>query len=1103
MKTPTMVLALGLVLLGGSFRPAPAAEGNENLVFCSGTVSSHGAEELAYLVWQATDDALLNRRAVAIYAKPGDFAAPGTFSLVGVAEVQTDERTLELLCARAQKVGEDLSSLETSLDSYFQELILTNTLSLPSKLSSVVRGSLGNPDEFGNLVFMARVHPAIGLAIGRAFVVSIPTNGSTSFEFRDYDSSLGQSGAVFGRVCLVARQPPVLPAPTNLVEVVEPSAKGSLNARFRWDSTPDLDRASLLGFGYNLWRVSRAYALAHNYHLVPPTPATLSANANVVRVNRSPILIDDENVTPETYYFVDDNSYSEGVPHAFTNGAQFYYFVSARDLLGRDGLVSQGIPVTLCDRMPPPAPGQLRTSPYRRYQGGASVQGFSLKWNPVVVTNEGESIAGYYVYRHTNFNALLYGSPAPISALLPHTNNATPHSFTDTNFLSTDATRTFWYVVRAIDNSACGGNLSPNSSPAFGVVRDWQPPKPPTNVVVSLICEDVDLYWTYETPRNHKPEDRTTNFTTRVTVTRLPTTNGVSGIEWTELSAKSDKSTNTFAERRYYRPGSSNVVFEITLDPNDSTRICVAAGSVNGRTSATLCKTLQPVDDGYYWDVGAEARTVYTRRPAGQDCDRHVSRIPGSDENEDLVTQAGVQDEPGDEWAQEWRGYLSLNGGEPTLVAQGIITNSADQIAFTNEAPGGIHGGEVCIYLQYLDRHGNPGAMHRIKCVEVTPIVPPPQPILVSLEDAFDSKNGLAQMKATWTCPPYGVERFMLSLFSDPLASNPDVGTNVFLVDGMGMPGIYYYRTGRLGGDFSAATSATHVAWFNVQTGTVYTLSVAAEGRAGSIGLWSDPMDFQLGYLGTNDPGTPPQVPWPARPFPPVQPISFDRANAPFTPADDVYWPGQSDDPGQNGNLPGGGTFSTPDGSEPKGEPFHGGLLESANEPLLGGNDVVAIGIGEISGKGVSGSPGDYIVEEPGKGTNSVNPVAYLYRDAQSIGNTTNAAETILPCVLYRMQISGPLLADASGDVVQVSPLIEEIAYQDLGPVPAPARIRILDPFIALSRIGGETGNYSLSLVDTQPVVRGASYRYMIVRFTPDGELDRIFPVVNTITIPE
>ncbi len=1103
MKTPATALALFLLLLGGFFRPAPASEESENLVFCSGTVTRYGAEELAYLVWQATDDALLNQRAVAIYAKPGDFSSPSEYSLVGVAEVQTDERTLELLCARAEKVGQDPSSLETSLDSYFQDLILTNTLTLPAKLSSVVRGSLGNPDEFGNLVFMARAHPAIGLAIGRAFVVSIPTNGTTSFEFRDYNPSTAQSGSVFGRVAVVAGSPLVLPAPTNLVEVAETSAKGSLNARFRWDSPPELDRVSLLGFGYNLWRVSRTYALANNYNLIPPSPAALSANSNIVRVNRSPILPDDENVTPETDYFVDDNAYSEGVPHAFTNGARFYYFVSARDLLGRNGLVSQGVPVTLCDRMPPPAPGQLRTMPYRRYQGGSTIQGFSLKWNPVVVTNPGERISGYYVYRHTNFNALLYGSPAPISALLPHTNNATPHSFTDTNFLSTDATRTFWYVVRAVDNGACAGNLSPNSSPAFGVVRDWQPPKPPTNVVVTLICEDVEIDWTHQTLRPHKPEDRTTNSNVRVTITRLPTTNGISGIEWVEVSAKSDKGTNTFTERRYYRPGSSNVVYHISLEPNDSTRICVTAGSVNGRVSVTLCKTLQPTDDGYYWDVGAEARTVYNRRSAGQDCVRHVSQVPGSDETEDLDVEAEVQSEPGDEWAQEWRGYLSLNGGEPTLVAQGIITNPTEHIAFTNEAPGGIHGGEVCLYLQYLDRHGNPGTMHWIKCIEVTPIVPPPQPILVSLEDAFDEKNGLAQMKATWTCPPYGVERFILSLFSDPLSDDPDIGTNVYLVENMGMPGIYYYRTGRLGGDFSTATGATHVAYFNVQTGTVYTLSVAAEGHADSIGLWSDPMDFQLGYLGTNDPGQPPQVPWPPRPFPVVQPISFERTNAPFTPAEDVYFPGQSDDPGQHGTLPGGGTFATPDGSPPKGEPFEGRLIESANEPLLGGNDVVAIGVGEISGKGISGTPGNYIVEEAGKGTNSVNPITYLYRDAQTIGNTTNQPETILPCVLYRMQIPGPYLSDASGDVVQVSPLIEEIAYQDLGPVPAPARIQILDPFVVLTRLGGETGNYSLSLIDSQPVIRGASYRYMIVRFTQDGELDRIFPVINTITIPE
>ena len=59
----------------------------------------------------------------------------------------------------------------------------------------------------------------------------------------------------------------------------------------------------------------------------------------------------------------DDGRYKPGyVNNGFTNGAQFYYFATARDILARDGLVSTGTLATVCDRMPPPVP-MKRSSP--------------------------------------------------------------------------------------------------------------------------------------------------------------------------------------------------------------------------------------------------------------------------------------------------------------------------------------------------------------------------------------------------------------------------------------------------------------------------------------------------------------------------------------------------------------------------------------------------------------------------------------------------------------------------------------------------------------------------------------------------------------------
>ena len=51
----------------------------------------------------------------------------------------------------------------------------------------------------------------------------------------------------------------------------------------------------------------------------------------------------------------------------------------------------------------------------------------------------------------------------------------------------------------------------------------------------------------------------------------------------------------------------------------------------------------------------------------------------------------------------------------------------------------------------------------------------------------------------------------------------------------------------------------------------------------------------------------------------------------------------------------------------------------------------------------------------------------------------------------------------------------------------------IHDPFIAVvERDKGE--GYDICALDRQPVIAGAAYRYVIVRFGADGEMDRLIP---------
>jgi hypothetical protein len=116
----------------------------------------------------------------------------------------------------------------------------------------------------------------------------------------------------------------------------------------------------------------------------------------------------------------------------------------------------------------------------------------------------------------------------------------------------------------------------------------------------------------------------------------------------------------------------------------------------------------------------------------------------------------------------------------------------------------------------------------------------------------------------------------------------------------------------------------------------------------------------------------------------------------------------------------------------------------------------------------------------------------------------------VLPLVLYRAQLPSTKFPDAPGDLVQVTPLMEEIAQDILtntsNNLPA---TRIVDPFVQClhnnqSGLAPTAAGYDhgLFLLDRHPVIKGAKYRYYLVRFTPDREIERVI-VTNDVTIPE
>ena len=109
-------------------------------------------------------------------------------------------------------------------------------------------------------------------------------------------------------------------------------------------------------------------------------------------------------------------------------------------------------------------------------------------------------------------------------------------------------------------------------------------------------------------------------------------------------------------------------------------------------------------------------------------------------------------------------------------------------------------------------------------------------------------------------------------------------------------------------------------------------------------------------------------------------------------------------------------------------------------------------------------------------------------------GPSGHQSERLLPVVLYRKQEPNPLYPDASGDLLQCSPLVEDL-QTELRVLPnGGQQTALTDNVVALTYEDDDIHPpfFTFYLLDTQPYVRGAKYHYYLVRFTGEGEIEQV-----------
>jgi len=1069
MSRPLAALAAACGLFSLATPEALVAQPLDNALFTVGTsVKDAQNQDWAFLLFQLTAEpqTLLGRR-LAIYAKPGNFDDPGEFTRTAIVSLQVDPLVIKALLNRAAALGQSPGDLNVVIDELFGALVPAPHLPVEEKLSAVIRGSLDDPALFANLLLLARLNPGVSLSLGLAHAQRIGA-GRTTFEVREVDP-FGTDFGVVGRVLVDAAAPVVLPAPGAPVAVPDTSPKGHLNARLRWAIPDGLRRLALLQYGFNVYRVPRAFAENLGWDGEPPESAALALLADaqaegVRRVNRAPVLptalfdavsVLDLASDPDTAFMADDNFMSDEGSVRFRDGERFYYFVTARDILGRDGLSSPGTQVLISDRVPPHPPRRPEVVNAFAYVAGTEKHHLQVEWNALPNTPEAP-ISGYYVYRWASPADVQKYAAQPaynrISSFIPQPAAGGKITFLDDGEGSPTVPEsydhTYWYTIRAVKPTALGGNLSPHSGPAFGVLRQRTAPDAPDGEVFVTCCLPTVVGDRIE------PVDSTAATDPLRSVLDLICVRQSRMIAWVEFALQDEREPSRRVGRYHFPWLRNQVRHRIDLsrrmaEAEGTLRVFCRVGDAAGNVSAWTSLEQRGVPDRetvwrFVFFAGDDCtETLLDASALAAGCDGHAPGnwsipgglvIPEDGKNPsnpikvtfDLKARAG-----------EYRVYRRVDTGSLTLWKQGLADEAVAQKIVLEDGALPPNAGEVSYFGQFLDENGNASEL-KLLGQHVAVKQPAPTPMLSPPE--IDESEGAPRVKLRWFCPPHGVERFELILGVEPgpiptslipLLSN-NVNTpmdNQQFANNDGgeapAPKIKHgaYRTPAIAGGFGPGPEYEVTIPVN-KTGK-YQFQIRAVAKYGAPYGYSNVYKFE----------------WPAE--------DFVEATGPMVP-----WPARA--------------APAPTQAAPAGV---------AAVRLTEGHNGLGVVIGSV--------PSDQIQNFQLLGSDA-DIRDYLLPVAEN-------GPPVLPAVLYRYQVANSAFPSVSGDLIQVTPLMEKIAT-----VPTASNTReIRDPFVRLLNpgTGGAGLPWKIVLLDTQPAVRTSSYAYVLVRFRADGEIDSVHPV--------
>ena len=1116
-----------------------------DLLTTMGTIAKSGDQHYAYLLWQPGDPSKTLGRRMAIYSKSGGSTSPSPFVKNGIQSLQTSANTIRAMLELGLKVDASGTQMAERIDGIYKEAIFqtgeapattANTLDSADQLFYLIQSAVKDTQTLARLFMLGRSHPGVMQALGHAYMLPIEASGARTFEVREIDGS-GNDLRVVGRVTLNPDFPLKLKAPEIPVQVlheVNPQSqypvnpKDHLNVRLRWGVEMPLRDQMAHTFGFDVFRVKKTHAESLGWHTTPPD-ATIIRQAlqgmsptdldpAVAQMNELPILPETLLTSAEsanladrkTIYASNDGVRYRGgdgksVRRPFTDGEAFYYYAAARDILGRNGDLSVGSLVTMCDRQPPSPPSiQTVTGIYRRptNQAQREAQEFpqflQVKIRQLRERNGAElpheaAPLGYHVYRWSRPDEYQVNPGNPALNRIGYIAHTPGEAFVDFNdngsgapTIATHLDKSVWYTIRAVGKTACSGEiLSGHSSPMAGFLRDFKAPGRPSGVV--QICQILPNT-IFKSRSSKKPEDFQLSADYRGVIIKVNRASPHVRSATMEVAFKRNDQSWLVVHEREVMYQNGDTITDILPFPEPTGK----QGALRVRVKCTATSGEQSVWAQHIYDGSPHNIAQYEFEANGiLECKSHTdfSRpyhyVASPSGQVNFIY--GLLTIPVAENIHEWRVYRRVGrDGELTLVEKGEGQNLPALVSWTDDTLPSAPGAVVCYYGQIFDQNANPSPLTPMGCITlVSPLLP--TPMLTPVTRVSDDGT-TATLRLDWFCDPVGVERFeifaadetgetfTIGELSEKLQEQPLVGIATDYPE----LGFQLYQTNRIQGGIGSGPSFT----VNVTAPAEKKLyfAVRACGPGDFAARMSGSLSNVVAIAHLIEPSTPqPIIPWPARRVPSTS--DYRREIESYVRGEGPFWP-----------------MVMPSSYPNAATGILIGLTNFQIEPLKQDRDNI-------------------------QAYTSDSPESWLFR-IRSDMSRASSLEPLMPFILYRHQVTSTAFPNARANLVQCTPMIDRMSWKKrstqyevrdpyfnfqplvnsppvLLPIPLSGSWNDLTtPLLGNPDVGGaprppylEGATGMILLKDPLPVISGAKYRHVIVCFDKDREIRRVIPL--------